>query len=177
MSCVLGREIVSIKGDLLSLSLSLCLSPRSVPSSFCPLFNTLARKTQEYHARTPQLGFFDFNPQKHSHSSKHKTIIGGRWHGSHKPWESHCAETEVLWSQRQGCVSSCLPFRWSLHFHPQNPSTSLHIVRVWHHVRCLGPEFFLCYYWWILKWFLACITSDADDGIHILILFVSPCVC
>lgn len=73
MNCVLGREIVSIKGDLLSLSLSLCLSPRSVPSSFCPLFNTLARKTQEYHARTPQLGFFDFNPQKHSHSSKHKT--------------------------------------------------------------------------------------------------------
>lgn len=177
MSCVLGREIVSIKGDLLSLSLSLCLAPRSVPSSFCPLFNTLARKTQEYHARTPQLGFFDFNHQKHSHSSKHKTNNRRKM-----PWLPQALGKSLCWDKGPVVTVGglCLLLS-SLQMKLAFPSTkSIYIFahsRVCHHVRCLGPEFFLCYYWWILKWFLACITSDADGGIHILILFVSLCVC
>lgn len=76
MNCVLGGEIIYIK-DLLSRSLSLCLSPRSLPSLSTPL----------QHPCMHQLEFFDFNHQKHTHCSKHKAgqIIGEQWQGSHQP--------------------------------------------------------------------------------------------
>lgn len=127
MNCVLDGEIVYIKEELLSLSLSLCLNPHSIPSSFCsPTF--LLGKPRSTMQGPLHWGSLISAIRNTLTPANTKQIIGGRWHGSHKPWESHCAETEILWSQQQVWVSSCLPFRWSLHFHPQNPSASLHVV-------------------------------------------------
>lgn len=163
-----------------SLFLCLCISS---PSSLSPVpLNTLPRKSLGVPC---QLGFFDFSRQKHAHSSKHEAerIAGARWNGSHKWFPT--AGTVML--RQRSCSHSIGSV--SLPVFPSDKGRiSLHRIHLclymWqscYHGRYLIVEifqiFFYFYYWWILKCFLACMTRDTDDGIHIHVLFVSLCVC